>query len=132
MADAKETLNGIVVNSNKQKASDFLQLAKSLYQDLELFVKQDEPDLNIFFLQQMIYETPEPENSLIKSYQDLKVFNEGFGHSNYILELIYKGSRDGFNHTDFHRMCKDKPNNISVVETEHGKIFGGFTSLAWR
>ena len=69
--------------------------------------------------------------SLIKSVQDLKVFDEGFQHSNYTLELIYKGSRDGFKNIDFHRMCDDKPNTISVIESEHGNIFGGFTSLAW-
>jgi hypothetical protein len=71
-------------------------------------------------------------STLIKTIQDIKVIDEGLQNSNYFLELVFKGSRDGFNSGDFHRMCKDKPNTLSVVESEHGSIFGGFASLAWR
>ena len=72
------------------------------------------------------------ESSLIKTIQDIKVIDEGLQNSIFSLELIFKGSRDGFKSDDFHRMCKDKPNILSVFESEHGSIFGGFTSLAWR
>ena len=79
---------------------------------------------------------PSPVNgeasTLIKTIQDIKVIDEGLQNSKYSLELVFKGSRDGFKSGDFHRMCKDKPNTLSVVESEHGSIFGGFTSLAWR
>ena len=35
IATSRETLNGILNNSNKQKASDFLKLTKELHQKLE-------------------------------------------------------------------------------------------------
>lgn len=71
------------------------------------------------------------ESTLIKTIQDIKVIEEGFQNSNYSLELLFKGSRDGFKSTDFNRLC-NKPNTLSVVESEFGKVFGGFTSLTWQ
>ena len=71
------------------------------------------------------------ESNLIKTIQDIKVIDEGLQNSSYSLELIFKGSRDGFKSADFNRLCI-KPNTLSVVESEFGKVFGGFTSLAWQ
>jgi hypothetical protein len=62
----------------------------------------------------------------------MKILDEGLQTSNYTLQLLYKVSRDGFESYDFHRKCKDKPNTLIIVESEHGNVFGGFTSLAWR
>ena len=73
-----------------------------------------------------------PGSSLINRLQDIKVIDDGLQTSNYTLKLIFKGSRDGFKSNDFHRVCKDKANTLSVVESEHGSIFGGFASIAWR
>jgi hypothetical protein len=70
------------------------------------------------------------ESTLIKTIHDIKVIDEGFQNLSYSLELIFKGSRDGFKSADFNRLC-NKPNTLSVVESEFGKVFGGFTSLAW-
>lgn len=50
---------------------------------------------------------------------------------NYTLELVFKGTRDGFDTDDMLRVFKDKPNTLSVVESEHGAVFGGFSSHAW-
>ena len=58
--------------------------------------------------------------------------DEGFGHPNYSLQLIYKASRDGFKAVDFHRKCDGKENTISIIESGYGNIFGGFTSIAWQ
>jgi hypothetical protein len=71
------------------------------------------------------------ESTLIKTIEDIKVIDEGLKNSNYTLELLFKGSRDGFKSDDFNRLC-NKPNTLSVVESEFGKVFGGFTSLAWQ
>jgi TLD len=62
---------------------------------------------------------------------DLRVLDEGFGHSNYTLTLKYKASRDGFKAEDFHRMCDGLENTLSVIESSHGTIFGGFASIPW-
>jgi hypothetical protein len=38
--------------------------------------------------------------------------------------LLYKGSRDGFNAKDFHRLCDNKGPTITVIRTRQGRIFG--------
>jgi hypothetical protein len=38
--------------------------------------------------------------------------------------LLYKGSRDGFNAKDFHRLCDNKGPTITVIRTAQGKLFG--------
>ncbi len=47
-------------------------------------------------------------------------------------ELIYKGSRDGFENSDFHAKCDGKLNTLTVIRTESGNIFGGFTKKEWN
>jgi hypothetical protein len=103
-----------------------------LFKELEQFKEEDDDPFNGFCLPNTRLLGLNPENSLIKGLQDIKVIDDGLQTSNYSLQLIFKGSRDGFKSADFHRLCKDKPNTLSVVESEHGSIFGGFASLAWR
>lgn len=45
--------------------------------------------------------------------------------------MLYRASRDGFGANDFHSRCDNIPNTISIVETDMGYIFGGFTSGHW-
>jgi hypothetical protein len=47
------------------------------------------------------------------------------------LELLYRGSRDGFRASNFHDKCDGRLNTVTVIETTKGYIFGGFTPLAW-
>jgi TLD len=42
-----------------------------------------------------------------------------------------RGSRDGFSAKAFHCLCDEKGPTITLVESDAGKVFGGYTSLAW-
>ena len=46
--------------------------------------------------------------------------------------LIYRGSADGFEPSDFHKFCDNKGSTISVIKTTENEIFGGYTSLEWK
>jgi hypothetical protein len=46
-------------------------------------------------------------------------------------KLLYRGSRDGFRSSDFHRLCNGQTNTVTVILTTNGNIFGGFTPVAW-
>ncbi len=48
------------------------------------------------------------------------------------LKLLYRGSRDGFDPADFHRLCDDKGPTVTVVQTPEGAVFGGFAAASWR
>ena len=47
-------------------------------------------------------------------------------------ELLWKGSRDGFGASTFHTKCDKKGPTLTVVKSEHDKVFGGYTSLNWE
>jgi hypothetical protein len=45
--------------------------------------------------------------------------------------LQYRASRDGFDAEEFHKRCDGIANTLTVIKSEHGNIFGGFTEKAW-
>ena len=47
------------------------------------------------------------------------------------LNLLYRGTRDGFTANNFHQVCDNKGPTLVIVKSNHGKVFGGFTDVAW-
>eukprot|EP00331_Platyophrya_macrostoma_P015794 CAMPEP_0176471350 /NCGR_PEP_ID=MMETSP0127-20121128/41082_1 /TAXON_ID=938130 /ORGANISM="Platyophrya macrostoma, Strain WH" /LENGTH=449 /DNA_ID=CAMNT_0017865985 /DNA_START=27 /DNA_END=1376 /DNA_ORIENTATION=+ len=46
-------------------------------------------------------------------------------------KLIYRGSKDGYTASNFHSKCDNKGPTVVVIKSHLGKIFGGFTDVAW-
>lgn len=46
-------------------------------------------------------------------------------------QLIYKASTDGFQATDFHRMCDNRGSTLTVIRSLDGYMFGGYTPVSW-
>jgi hypothetical protein len=47
-------------------------------------------------------------------------------------ELLWRGSRDGFEAKEFHRRCDGHANTVTVILDTNGNIFGGFTPVEWE
>jgi len=47
------------------------------------------------------------------------------------LDLLYRGSRDGFGVSDFHTKCDNKGATVTVIKDIGGYLFGGFTDMPW-
>ena len=47
-------------------------------------------------------------------------------------KLIYKASRDGFLASDFHSMCDGKGENLGVIKSDNGYLFGWWTPISWK
>jgi len=45
--------------------------------------------------------------------------------------LIYKGSRDGWTMSKFHKLCDRMGPTLTVMKTKAGAICGGFTMKDW-
>ena len=45
--------------------------------------------------------------------------------------ILFKMSRDGSNCEHFHRFCDNKGKTLTIIETDNGYKFGGFTPLDW-
>ena len=73
-------------------------------------------------------------NSLIlHPTQDLLLIRSWTGQfKNTELELVYRGSRDGFEAKVFHTFCDDQgPTLIVCKSAGSGRVFGGYTSQSW-
>jgi hypothetical protein len=44
---------------------------------------------------------------------------------------IYRASRDGFEGSQFHAKCDNKPNTLIIIKSTNGNIFGGYTEQSW-
>ncbi|TNV77001.1 hypothetical protein FGO68_gene15724 [Halteria grandinella] len=42
-----------------------------------------------------------------------------------------RGSRDGFRAEAFHALCDGKGPTLSVIKSESGHVFGGYTTVSW-
>ena len=48
------------------------------------------------------------------------------------VSLLYRASQNNFSAFQFHKICDNIPETITLIETEYGKIIGGYTPLAWN
>ena len=46
-------------------------------------------------------------------------------------ELLYRGTRDGFGASDFHRTCANQGKTVVLIKNSSGHVFGGFASIPW-
>lgn len=57
-------------------------------------------------------------------------------HRGFHLELLYRGSRDGFKNKTFHEKCDNKGPTVTVLETLDNKgarnIVGGYLDKSWN
>ncbi len=68
---------------------------------------------------------------MLKSQEELELLKKGLNGKNFNLELIMRGSRDGFSSKMFHDLCDGKGPTVTLIESETAKVFGGYTSLPW-
>ena len=45
--------------------------------------------------------------------------------------LLHRSSRDGFDASSFHKNCDEKERTMTVIETDCGKILGGYARCSW-
>ncbi len=47
------------------------------------------------------------------------------------MELLFRGTKDGMNSNSFHNKCDNKGPTISLIKSDKGYIFGGYTPISW-
>lgn len=48
------------------------------------------------------------------------------------MTLLYRASQNHFSASEFHKKCDSITETLTIIETEYGKIIGGYTPLAWN
>lgn len=51
---------------------------------------------------------------------------------NFTFKKIFKASENGFSLNSFNEKVEGKTPTLTIMKNNHGKILGGFTSIAWR
>lgn len=46
-------------------------------------------------------------------------------------DLLYRASENDFSVAEFHKKCDNIPDTLTIIQTEFGKIIGGYTPLIW-
>jgi hypothetical protein len=44
-------------------------------------------------------------------------------------KVIYTGSVNGFNAANYHQLCDQKKDLVTLIQSESGRIFGGYRSV---
>jgi hypothetical protein len=72
------------------------------------------------------------DSIFLKAKEDIDLLrNDGFNGREYSLELLMRGSRDGFDCKKFHELCDDRGPTLTIVESTLGKVFGCYTAVKW-
>ena len=70
------------------------------------------------------------DSTLLTKEHMLKL-NEFYDKIDQQWELIYKGTRDGFEATTFHQLCNNKGPTMTIIRSTNDCLFGGYASQAW-
>ncbi|RIB08205.1 kinase-like domain-containing protein [Gigaspora rosea] len=69
----------------------------------------------------------------IASWIDNKSIIYNVNNIPYEFKLIFKGSKDGFSVSDFHKLCDNKSMTVLVIKVSGSdEILGGFNPLEWK
>ena len=66
---------------------------------------------------------------LIDVKNEFAVIESWFNGKKIKLEKLYRATEDGFNGNAYHAKCNGIPHILNFVESEHGRKFGGYTSV---
>jgi len=72
-----------------------------------------------------------PESKIIKDIE-FNLLQKWISTDTSEFELLYRGTRDGFQASKFHEKCDKAKPTITIIKSNHGKIFGGYNDLTWK
>ena len=73
------------------------------------------------------------DSTILSKYQSFQIESWLVEDGVYgYLELLYRGSRDGWDSEDFHAKCDNKGATVAVIRSSDGFIFGGFADKSWK
>ena len=115
---------------NKQ-IDEKLTKIKLLKEDYELKNKQFDEIIKekngFFFISKIIINSFD-----IKFIEDAIKKNKNLNHNKIFYKLIFRASDDGETSIDFHNKCDNIPNQLIILETSKGIIFGGYTKIGFK
>jgi len=84
-----------------------------------------------------VYQIDDPDSDKIQSniinVTETKQLMKWIKDSNkYKFRLLFRGSRDGFAASTFHKRCNGRGPNISIIKSTNNHVFGGYSQQSWH
>eukprot|EP00347_Sterkiella_histriomuscorum_P015508 403356764 len=97
-------------------------------------IKEEKGDLEI------VYKTPnlfdfedETREMFALQVDDEDRIKDWIGNNGSLkFELLYRGTRDGFDAVKFHQLCDNKGSTITLIKANTGRVFGGYLHESWK
>ena len=95
----------------------------------EIKTQKDEQNKEKIILEQKINSTiMEPEDfDLIKS-----AITERIKKEIKTIKKLYQATKDGGEASNFHKLCDNLPNTLTLIQSQNNRRFGGFTTECWE
>lgn len=85
---------------------------------------------HLYSLTKLLREGYFSNGTLLQIEYQIKL-NEFYGKAYQRWDLIYKGSRDGFDAQAFHAHCDNQGPTMTIIQTNNNYLFGGYTAVPW-
>jgi len=75
------------------------------------------------------------ESNIVKLKEDQELLGrwiEEASGSTFKLQLLWRGTTDGFRASTFHSKCDDKGPTLTIILSNKDCIFGGYSSKSWK
>jgi len=130
MADTLKTQSTGLPRVNFTVESSFEELIKG-HKEINLPYFDD-----AFYLQNNIIEFNMAniviiDSKILKSFEQATLLKKWISNGSVKFKLLYRGTRDGFTSTSFHKKCDKAKPTLTLVHNDQNKIFGGFTDQDW-
>lgn len=103
----------------------YIEIIDKKIKELENVIKLKKDD-NILFDKSTIIKN-DNERKLLESF----IIENDKCKKNINPVLLFKAIVDGDNSQNFHKKCDYLGATLTIVQTEHGRRFGGYTSISW-
>mmetsp|Transcript_6652 Transcript_6652/g.9667 ORF Transcript_6652/g.9667 Transcript_6652/m.9667 type:complete len:591 (+) Transcript_6652:40-1812(+) len=71
------------------------------------------------------------DDTTVLSHLDQYQLSYWMGQPKMRWKLLYRGSRDGFAASAFHKSCDNKGPTFTIIQTPNNCVFGGYLSCSW-
>ena len=100
---------------------------KLLQDHLNSLAETEGKENKIYFKESTILEDDYEKNILIKFIEE----NDSTKKGTIRTKLLFKATKDGDKSVEFHNKCDLMGPTITIVKSENGRRFGGYTSISW-
>ena len=126
-----DELNHVTLNKVEKDIENLKEAQESNIEEIEIKLKKLKQDLIINYEKPRVIKEKLHLFMPIMTYQEKNEVLKKWFKCEFELVLAYDSMVDGDESTEFHNKCDGKIQTLTLIETQQGRRFGGFTKLFW-